>query len=102
MNHAVQLIGQHPALQDKRRNYAAVLGCDSRGFEGFSRTQNIKAFRVGGVNLYRCTMRCALGLRTLRIFFAHGAMPSFCKRGKDHDKDPSIEFVGRSGGFCCS
>ena len=24
------------------------------------------------------------------------------KRGKDHDKDPSIEFVGRSGGFCCS
>ena len=28
MNYAVQLIGQHPALQDKRRNYAAVLGCD--------------------------------------------------------------------------
>ena len=26
----------------------------------------------------------------------------FMKRGKDHDKDSGIEFVGRGGGFCCS
>ena len=40
--------------------------------------------------------------RAIDNLFTHGAMPSFCKRGKDHDKDPGIEFVGGSGGFCCS
>ena len=81
---------------------AEKLNVSQRTIRRMIASKTIKAFRVGGVNLYRCTMRCALGLRTLRIFFAHGTMPSFCKRGKDHDKDPGIEFVGRSGGFCCS
>ena len=39
--------------------------------------------------------------RAIDSLFCSRSNAIICKRGKDDDKDPGIEFVGRSGGFCC-